>query len=181
MRSGMTTYAITAICAALSKVGYLLMQNPITTPRMFLDRIVVPDIEDVKQMPDDLRAAFHASNSLHHLRGWVFKAKLVPHKTLTEYSEDLYRRHPVLRTIRNFAANVGHYPPERGRGVKMDMGGTAAPSPTLFGPQDVMPRTEPPTPIWTIAREDDGKTTWMTPVILQAFNIWKEEFAANGW
>jgi len=156
------------------------MQNSIQTPREFFNQVVTPDCEELKNSPGDVRIAFHASASLHHLREWVFKAGLTGYPNLSQYSGDLYQRYPGLKVIRDIASNAKHFPPDRAE--KMEVGVSAAL--TTFGS---------PTALWDvtrwgqsqqdqiIAKKDDGSRQWMIPIILNAYSFWKQEFLDNGW
>ena len=158
------------------------MQNSIQTPREFFDQVVTPDCEELRSNPGDVRIAFHASTSLHHLREWVLKASLTEHKRLDEYSPDLYQRCPDLKVIRDLASNAKHFPPDPGKAEKMEVGVSAAPT-----------TWDSPTALWDvalwgqsqqnqiIAKKEDGSRQWMIPIILNAYSFWKQEFLNNSW
>ena len=159
------------------------MQNTLTTPREFLDRIVVPDIEALMQAPHDVRLAFHASASIHHLREWVFKAGLTTYRGLSDYCEnDLYIRCPDLKLIRDLASNAKHFPPDAGRAEKLVVGASAAStcwdSPTTMWDIAEWDKSEQ---MQVIAAKEDGSKEWMVPILMKGFHFWKNEFDTNGW
>jgi len=151
------------------------MQNSIQTPREFFDQVVTPDCEELRSNPGDVRIAFHASTSLHHLREWVLKASLTEHKRLDEYSPDLYQRCPDLKVIRDLASNAKHFPPDPGKAEKMEVGVSAASAIGCVARLGQSKQTQ------VIAKKDDGSRQWMIPIILNAYSFWKKEFLDNGW
>jgi hypothetical protein len=56
---------------ALAEDTYLMVASKIETPREFFDHVVDPDVSEFLANPLDLRAAYHACNSLLSLRDWV--------------------------------------------------------------------------------------------------------------
>jgi hypothetical protein len=158
------------------------LQEPLTTPRGFFDRVVVPDIEDLKRNPEDVRLAFHAGTSLHQLRDWVYKAGLVPQLSFSQFCESLYGRCPALSTIRDLASNAKHYPPDPEWAEKMDVGVSAAP--TFWGSETALwdvAHWNQTTQMQVIARTEDGQSAWMVPVLLTGYHFWEKEFETNGW
>jgi hypothetical protein len=146
------------------------MQNPITTPSGFFDRVVAPDVADLKANVHDVRRAFHAAISLHQLPEWIFKANLTQYGDLSKYRESLYARRPDLKRIRDLASNAKHFPPERAN--KMSIG-------TSAGPALSLPNTTfcGPTQDQVLAKDEQGESQWVVPVILEAFDFWSKEMA----
>jgi hypothetical protein len=52
-----------------------MVAKKIETPREFFDYVVDLDVRDFSVEVDDLRAAYHACNSLLSLRDWVFRVR----------------------------------------------------------------------------------------------------------
>ena len=166
---------IEARCTARGVARVDLMQNPVTTPREFFDRVLTPSVEALRWNPGDVRLAFEASTHLHSLRERVFKAGLVPSVGKDQFFADVNDRCPAQRSVRILAGNAKHWPPKDV--PKLDVGITAMPTPTICGVEDVAETMR----MHVIARAEDGQKTWPVPAILEAFDWWKREFETNGW
>ncbi|CAE6801928.1 hypothetical protein [Paraburkholderia domus] len=144
------------------------MQNPITTPRGFFDGVVAPDVADLRENVQDVRLAFHAAISIHQLPEWIFKAGLTQHVELSQYRDSLYALRPDLKIIRDIASNAKHFPPERATPLNI---GTSA------GPALSFPDTPffEPTQKQVLAKDEQGGSQWVIPVILAAFDFWSKE------
>jgi hypothetical protein len=146
------------------------MQNPITTPRGFFDRVVVPDVAALKEDVEDVRLAFHAAISLHQLPDWICGAGLVLCRDPSKYLKSLYPRHPGLETIRALALNAKHFPPDRA--ARLAIGTSAGPALSLSNTPLCGPNQ-----MQVLAKDEHGKNHWVISVISDAFDFWSEEMA----
>jgi hypothetical protein len=149
------------------------MKDAITTPQQFFDRVVVPDVEAFKANPEDVRLAFHAAISLHHLREWVFKSQPDPKPDFAgQWCPDLYKRCEALKFIRDLASNAKHFPPTQAN--VLEVGVSANPQgwdKSIWG----VAKWDEVTQDQVIAKDEGGRSAWVVPVILDAFLFWSKE------
>ena len=144
------------------------MQHPIATPQDFFKRVVAPDVAALREEVGDVRLAFHAAISLHHLPDWICGAGIVQYKDPSKYLQSLYPRHPGLEIIRALALNAKHFPPDSA--PKLNIGTSAGPALSL----PTTPFCES-TQMQVLAKSEDGESQWVFQVISDAYDFWVTE------
>lgn len=154
------------------------MQDPITTPRAFYERVVRPDCGEVFAKPYDVRLVFHACTSLHHLKEWVFQAAITGFTTQAAFNADANARCPELDVIRELANNAKHFPPTSSEPMNVGVSAVSmAYGQGLYGTLVYGNRVEDQ----VIAKTVSGRTEVMIPIITKALYFWANEFQTNNW
>ena len=154
------------------------MRNSITTSRAFFDQIVVPDCTDALASPEDVRAAFHACASLHHLKEWIFHDGICGFATLSDFGADVNARCPALVVMREVAVNAKHSAPTRAEPMEIGVSVVTLPYGSGLYGAGLYGRTEQDQ---VLAKTATGRAEWLHPQIGQALTFWQAEFAVKGW
>jgi alkylation response protein AidB-like acyl-CoA dehydrogenase len=92
-------------------VAYLLRGIP--DARAFWDLVVLPDVEDFKSRPSEVRLWLHVAWSLWHLHDWLWHDKYPEMDTrdnqnYEKFKEELIAQCPELRWLRDLADAAKH-------------------------------------------------------------------------